>query len=112
MPDDAEPWPYEQFHVEATGDDTDSIIVVEGDLDRSGTEWFGSCVDAALQKHPGSIAIDARGLTYMDSSGLRSFLLARAAAEEAGVGFRVSQPSYAFRHVVERTGLQALLLDK
>jgi anti-anti-sigma factor len=104
--------PSELLHVEATGDDTDPVIVVEGELDASGTRRFEGCVDAALQKHPESIAIDARGLTYMDSSGLRSFLIARAAAEEGGVGFRVSQPSPAFRHVVERTGLQALFLDK
>jgi anti-sigma B factor antagonist len=111
MPDDVEQWP-ELLRVEATGDDTDPVIVVDGELDASGTRWFEGCVAAALQKRPGSIAIDAGGLTYMDSSGLRSFLIARAAAEEAGVAFRISQPSPALRHVVERTGLTGRLLDE
>jgi anti-sigma B factor antagonist len=111
MPDDVEQWP-ELLRVEATGDDTDPVIVVDGELDASGTRWFEGCVAAALQKRPGSIAIDAGGLTYMDSSGLRSLLVARAAAEEAGVAFRISQPSPALRHVVERTGLQGRLLDE
>jgi anti-anti-sigma factor len=111
MPDDMQHWP-ELLRVEATGDDTDPVIVVEGELDASGTRWFEGCVAAALQKHPGSIAIDAGGLTYMDSSGLRSFLVARAAAEEAGAAFRISQPSPALRHVIERTGLQGQLLDE
>ena len=111
MPDDMEHWP-KLLHVEATGDDADPVIVVEGELDASGTPWFEGCVAAALQKHPGTIAIDAGGLTYMDSSGLRSFLVAQAAAEDAGVGFRISQPSPALRHVVERTGLQNRLLDQ
>src|SRR4029453_4248125 len=41
----------------------------------------------------------------------RSFLLARAAAEQAGVAFRISQPSPAVRRMVERTGIHALLPD-
>jgi anti-sigma B factor antagonist len=111
MPDDTEQWP-ELLHVEATGDDTSPVIVVEGEFDASGTRWFEGCVAAALQKHPGSIAIDAGGLTFMDSSGLRSLLVAQAAAKDAGVAFRISQPSPALRHMVERTGLQGRLLDE
>jgi anti-anti-sigma factor len=110
MPDDAEPWPAALFHAEAMGDDIDPVIVVEGELDASGTDWFGACVAAALQRHPTSIAIDARGLSFMDSSGLRSMLIARAAAEEAGVPFSI-QPSPAVRRMVERTGLKNRLLD-
>ena len=112
MPDEAEPWPDQLFRVEATGGDTEPVIIVEGELDASGTQWFGACVAEVLEKHPPSIAIDARGLTFMDSSGLRSLLIARAAAEEAGAAFRISQPSAALRHMVERTGLQGRLLDE
>jgi anti-sigma B factor antagonist len=112
MPDDAEPWPVALFRAEATGDDIDPVIIVEGELDSSGTDWLGACVSAVLQKHPTSIAIDARGLSFMDSSGLRSMLIARAAAEEAGVAFRITQPSPAVRRMVERTGLQNRLLDE
>jgi len=112
MPDDAEPWPVALFRAEATGDDIDPVIIVEGEFDASGTDWFGACVSAVLQRQPTSIAIDARGLSYMDSSGLRSMLIARAAAEEAGVPFRITQPSPAVRRIVERTGLQTRLLDE
>jgi hypothetical protein len=38
-------------------------------------------------------------------------LLARAAAEQAGIAFHISQPSPAVRRMVERTGIHALLLD-
>jgi anti-anti-sigma factor len=111
MPDDAEPWPAAPFRAGATGDDIDPVIVVEGEFDASGIDWFGACVAAVLTRHPTSIAIDARGLSFMDSSGLRSMLIARGAAEEAGVPFRI-QPSPAVRRLVERTGLQHRLLDE
>jgi anti-sigma B factor antagonist len=112
MPDDGEPWPEALFRAEATGDDIDPVIILEGELDASGTDWFGACVSAVLQRHPASIAIDARGLSFMDSSGLRSMLIARAAAEDAGVRFRITQASPAVRSLVERTGLQNPLLDE
>jgi anti-anti-sigma factor len=112
MPDEPEPWPVAPFHAEATGDDIDPVVIVEGELDASGTEWLVGCVAAVLERHPTSIAIDARGLSFMDSSGLRSMLIARAAAEEAGVPFCITRPSQAVRRMVERTGLQNRLLDE
>jgi anti-anti-sigma factor len=112
MPDDAEPWPDGLFRAAATGHDTEPVIVIEGELDMSGTDWFTACVAAALQNQPRSIVVDARNLSFMDSSGLRSMLIARAAAEEAGVPFRITRPSQAVRRMVERTGLQNQLLDE
>jgi anti-anti-sigma factor len=70
MPDDAEPWPVGLFRAEATGDDIDPVIIVDGELDASGTDWLGACVSAVLQRHPTSIAVDAQALSYMDSSGV------------------------------------------
>jgi STAS domain len=81
MPDEAEPPTDEHFRAEAKGDDNDTVITVNGELDASGTEWFAACVSALLERHPTSITIDARGLSFMDSSGLRSMLTARAAAD-------------------------------
>jgi anti-sigma B factor antagonist len=103
--------PSELLHVEAQGSGTETIITLEGDLDMSSTDEFGACVGEVLEQHPTSIVIDAHGVGFIDSSGLRSLLLARAAAEQAGVAFRISQPSPAVRRMVERTGIHALLLD-
>jgi anti-sigma B factor antagonist len=111
MPHDIESWS-DQLVVKAIGDETDPVIIVAGEFDASGTHRFGACLSAVLAKHPGSIAIHTRRVTFLDSSGLRSLLLARAAAEEAGVAFRISQPSAAVRRMVERTCALALLLDE
>lgn len=111
MPDDAEPWHDGPFRAEVTGDDIDSVIIVDGELDASGTELFAACVSAVLERRPTSIAIDAQSLSFMDSSGLRSMLIARAAAEDAGVPFCITQPSPAVRRMVERTGLEYRLLE-
>jgi anti-anti-sigma factor len=100
------------LHVEAKGDGTEATVIVEGELDKSGATGFLACVREAIDIRPVSVAVDARGLTFMDSSGLRSLLVARAVADETGVAFRIRQPSPTLRHMVERTGLRALLLDE
>ena len=107
-----DPSPADLVRVEAKGDATETAIIVEGELDMSGATEFLARVREAIDTRQGSIAIDARGLTYMDSSGLRSLLLARAAADDAGVAFRISEPSPALRHLIQRTGLQDHLLDE
>ena len=112
MPDEAEPPPDEMYHGQTTADDTDTVITVNGELDASATESFAACVSALLERHPTSITINARSLSFMDSSGLRSMLIARAAAEDADIPFRVTQPSPALRRMVERTGLQNRLLGE
>lgn len=107
-----DPSPGDLVRVEPKGAATETAIIVDGELDMSGATGFLAHVREAIDTRPGSIAVDARGLTFMDSSGLRSFLLARAAAVEAGVAFRISDPSPALRNLVQRTGLQGLLLDE
>jgi anti-anti-sigma factor len=110
MPDGREPRPTKLLHVEGRGD-REAVIAVEGELDASETPWFTARVSKVLENNPTSLAIDAGHLTYMDSSGLRSLLLARAAAIQAGVAFYISEASPVLRHLAERTGLRALLLD-
>ncbi len=104
--------PAELVRIETRAAATESVISVEGELDLSGTDWFGASVAAVLNEHPGSIAVNARSLTFIDSSGLRALLLARDAADRAGVAFHIRDASPALRHVVERTGLQAVLLEE
>jgi anti-sigma B factor antagonist len=110
--DDAELSPPELLQVDARDAGTETVVTLVGELDISSTDWFGAFFGALLEKHQRSIAIDARRLTYMDSSGLRSFLRARASAHDAGVGFRIDNPPPQLRRVVERTGLRSMLLDE
>jgi anti-anti-sigma factor len=70
----------------------------------TGTESFLAHVSEALETQPVSITVEARGLTFIDSSGLAALMGAREAADEAGAAFRVSEPSPALRRIVEITG--------
>jgi anti-anti-sigma factor len=110
--DDLELSPPELLQLDAHDTAAETVITLDGELDISSSERFGAFFGTVLEKHPTAIAIDTRGLRFMDSSGLRSLLLARASARDTGVEFRIDNPPPELRHVVERTGLVGLLLDE
>jgi anti-anti-sigma factor len=110
MPAGRETRPSEFLRVEYRGD-RKAVIAVDGGLDVSEAPWFTARVGEALEKDPASVAVDAGHLTYMDSSGLRSLFLARAAAIQAGVAFSISEASPVLRNLAERTGRRRVLLD-
>jgi hypothetical protein len=55
----------DSLHVEARQDGTEvTVIVVEGSLDQHSSASDRACVDEAVGTRPGSVAVDARGLTF------------------------------------------------
>jgi anti-sigma B factor antagonist len=75
----------------------------------TGAARFWASVSEALATQPPSMIIEARGLTFIDSSGLRAILRARDAAAEAGVTFGVKEPSPGLRRIAETCGVEDLL---
>jgi anti-anti-sigma factor len=110
--EDTEPSQAESLRVAARYGGTEVTLIVEGSLDRSSSAPFRAWVEEALGGRPRSIVVDAGALTAVDSSGLAALLRARYAATEAGVAFRLRDPSSALRRAVELAGFQALLPDE
>jgi anti-anti-sigma factor len=106
---DVEPLPKDVLYVETRQDGAGPVIIVVGEFDMTGTEVFWAHVSEAVEARPVSITVEARGLTFVDSSGLMALARARDAATEAGVTFRISEPSPPLRRIAERCGLEDLL---
>jgi anti-sigma B factor antagonist len=101
----------DDLRVKAKQDRTGTTIILEGEFDMTGTDRFWAFFNEALAASPRSITLNARGLTFIDSSGLKALLHARAAATDAGVAFLVSEPSPELRRIAEITGIEDLLED-
>jgi anti-sigma B factor antagonist len=113
MAGDGEPSPGDVLHIEARYDDTEAAIILDGEFDAAGLARFWGYLSAVLAPpHPLSVAVDAWGLGFIDSSGLMALLRARDAAAEAGVAFRVIKPSPPVRRLVELAGVEELLTDE
>jgi anti-anti-sigma factor len=98
------------LQIEAHYDATRATLTLVGEFDMTGTEVFWAHVREAIETHPGSIIINARGLEFIDSSGLQALIRARDAVE-AGIRFRVTDPSPRLQRIVDLTGVSDLLLD-
>ena len=112
MAEDKAPTYIESLNIETRQDRTKAAVTVAGSLDQHSSASFRACVDEALGARPAFVVVDARGLTFVDASGLAAFVRARHAASEAGVAFRVSDATPALRHVAEEAGFKALLPDE
>jgi anti-anti-sigma factor len=99
----------EVLSIQAHQDQSGATIVLAGEFDVAGSQRFWSFVSEALAAKPKSITVDARGVEFIDSSALMALVRARDTAAEAGVAFRVSEPSPAVRRIAEVTGLEDLL---
>jgi anti-anti-sigma factor len=111
MSDDADPFRAELLRIEVRYAGSDATLVLEGEFDSTGVEGFVACVMDALEACPESIAIDAGGLTFTDSSGLAALLRARAAAGSAGVAFRIRERSLGLQRAIAHAGIADLLRD-
>jgi anti-sigma B factor antagonist len=108
---EVEPSPGGVLYVEAKYDGTEAAIVLVGEFDMTGTEPFWGTFSEVLGTRPDTVTVEARDLTFIDSSGLAAMARAREAASEAGIAFGVREPSPALRRIVEIFGLEGLLLD-
>jgi anti-anti-sigma factor len=111
LSDDVDPSLSDALYVEVNYDGAATIVVV-GEFDMTGTARFWASVSEALATHPPSITVEARGLTFIDSSGLAALLRAHEAADEAGVAFGIREPSPPLRRVAELHGVEDLLPDE
>jgi anti-sigma B factor antagonist len=92
-------------------DGTKVVVALEGELDLHGAGQLDAEIRRTLDAGPvSSIEIDATGLEFVDSSGLRSIMLARAEAEGVGATFRITSVSATVGRVIEIAGLSDLLL--
>jgi anti-sigma B factor antagonist len=112
MSENADPVHGEPLRIEANYEGSEATIIVEGEFDLTGAEHFGAFFSEALAASPRLITLHVPDLTFIDSSGLQALLQARAAATDAGVAFRVSEPSPALRRMAEMTGIDDLLEDE
>jgi anti-sigma B factor antagonist len=58
-------------------------LALRGELDLAGTEQFLAALDTVELDAPPVVVVDLRGLTFLDSSGLRVLLSAHAEARRS-----------------------------
>jgi anti-sigma B factor antagonist len=85
------------------------VVAVVGELDLHESRRLSSAVSELVSEPVERIELDATGLAFIDSAGIRAILLARSAITERGISFVISGVSPPIRRVMEIAGAEALL---
>jgi anti-anti-sigma factor len=85
------------------------VVELGGDLDWTDAAEVRAVLCRLELPPRGRLAMDMRGLTFMDSTGIRLVLHAHAVAEQRGAGFAVIRGIPVVHSVLELVGLDEQL---
>ncbi len=81
------------------------VLVLSGELDISGVAMFEAAAVRLCGLGAGEVLVDITKIDFIDSSGLRAILMAKAACEERGCRFAMSHGSGQAEKLFEVTRL-------
>ena len=90
------------------------LLRLTGELDMAGVDQVERLLIADESPEAGTFVVDMRGLTFIDSSGLRALIIADKRVRAEGGRFVVVRGSEQVNEVLEMTGVakQIELLDE
>jgi anti-anti-sigma factor len=101
---DSKPSPLE---IDVQRDDSSATITVTGEID---LETSGALHDALTRANQcRKVHLDLSGVDYMDSTGLRTVLVAKAEIERAGGSLDVVAASSIVSRLIDITGIDGLI---
>jgi anti-sigma B factor antagonist len=84
-------------------------LVLSGELDLMSSPMLEQALEGAYESNPELIAVDLRGLEFMDSTGLHRLLAAQQRAEGSGHRFAVVRGGEQVQRLFDLTGVAELL---
>ena len=94
----------ERFSVEASVDDRRVVLTVSGEIDLASADGLRADLDRWLTDAD-TVVVDCAGITFIDSTGLRTLLEASNKAEESGARFRLAAVPGPVARVFELAGV-------
>ena len=94
------------LHVELRG--STAILRASGELDILGAERLEACIGDLAGDSPDTVVIDLRNVSFMDSTGLRSLIRARARGTEGDWSLKLVRGPDRVHRVIELTRMDAV----
>jgi len=83
-------------------------ILIAGELDKATAPQLDALI-SRLATRPGEIVLDVKGLTFMDSTGVRLILRALELCSEHGCSFTLRSPTPEVRRLLDAAGVSDYL---
>lgn len=97
-----------QFTISAEVERATGVVVVGGDLDVTTTALLGAAVGACLDDRADTVALDLRGVRFMDCAGTAELLACRSRARSQSARLAVTHTSGAVERMLSPLLRQAL----
>jgi anti-anti-sigma factor len=97
--------PTEVLQIAVSDNEGVRMLRLKGELDMSGIERFERVLAAKPEPGVQTFVLDMRGLTFIDSSGLRALIMADQRVRSAGGRFVVVRGPARVNEVLEVTGV-------
>lgn len=81
------------------------VLFLNGELDISSAPAFAGAIADTCARDPQECLLDIRALDFVDSTGLRAILAAKAACEQRSCRFAITEPLPAVKRLFEVTGV-------
>jgi anti-sigma B factor antagonist len=85
------------------------VVVAEGEIDIATSPGLDQVLDAAISSGHTNVAVDLQGVTFMDSTGLRSLIASHRRIGELGGAFVVVAAAGPARRLLELAGVVEVL---
>ena len=97
----------ERFSVESTGTEDQVVVAVAGEVDLAAADRLREELDRQIV--PGrTIAVDCTGITFIDSTGLRTLIEALHKSGDVGARFRLAAVPDQVTRVLDLAGITGL----
>jgi anti-sigma B factor antagonist len=91
--------------------DTTAHVVLAGEVDLSTADELRDVLFDTLARRPRAVAVDLRGLVFLDSSGISALVAARHAAVAHGAALYVTEPRGQVLRVLSISGVLPTLTE-
>jgi anti-anti-sigma factor len=98
-----------QWSVARSGTSVEVSLV--GELDLSTADTLSALLEEIVAEGPRNVAVDVRGVSFVDSSGIKSLVEVATSASRIGCSFVVRSPTSSTRQVFAICGVDGFLLD-
>jgi anti-sigma B factor antagonist len=95
------------LHITISANRGATIVQAVGELDLASAERLQTALQSSLSN--GVVVLDASGIAFCDSAGIKAILRANHDARELGTALRLAAPSDSLTQVMELVGLFTVL---
>jgi anti-sigma B factor antagonist len=101
--------PVDEFAILVAASVHETVVTVRGELDMATAPQLRDSFAEVLAEAPSRLVVDARQLTFMDSTGLSTLLLAQRRCRAQGGELLLREPTPAVRRLISLAGVESML---